>query len=175
MERAKLLKQRMGQLLEERVMIGSLPWTAVCLDLLGLVTVKAMVNKRSWMKVWPLLLMCQMSGAIHLEVMHDYSTVAFLLQWWRFIAVHGCPAVVVSDRGSQLTSKENEANMDWRSIEESGTSNETGWDFMPVGCQYRNRLCEWRVAIIKKTLSHSLTNAVLMEKPILSYAKLRLS
>ena len=95
MERAKLLKQRMGQLLEERVMIGSLPWTAVCLDLLGLVTVKAMVNKRSWMKVWPLLLMCQMSGAIHLEVMHDYSTVAFLLQWWRFIAVHGCPAVVV--------------------------------------------------------------------------------
>ena len=69
--------------------MGNLPWAAVCLDLLGPLTVKAMVNKKSWMKVWPLLLVCQVSSAVHLEVMHDYSTVTFLLQWRRFIAVCG--------------------------------------------------------------------------------------
>ena len=122
--------------------MGSPPWAAVCLDLLGPLTVKAMVNKRSCMKVWPLLLVCQVSSAMHLEVMHNYSTVTFLLQWRRFVVIHGCPVVVVSNRGSQLTSKENEANMDWKSIKESGVSSGTRWDFVPAGCQYRNGLCE---------------------------------
>ena len=57
--------------------------------------------------IWPLLLVCQVSSAVHLKVMHYYSTVTFLLQWRRFVAIRGCPAVVVSDKGSKLTSKEN--------------------------------------------------------------------
>ena len=43
--KATLSKQRMGNLPTERISPGTPPFTAVCLDLLGPVLVKAMVNK----------------------------------------------------------------------------------------------------------------------------------
>ena len=61
----------MGALPEERCQPGAKPFSAICLDLLGPVVVKAMTNKRSNMKVWPLLFVCQATGAMHFEVMHD--------------------------------------------------------------------------------------------------------
>ena len=121
-EKAKLTKQKMGQLPIERMATRSLPWAAICLDLLSPVMVKAMVNKRSHMKAWPLLMVCQVTGTIHLEVMHDYTISTFLLQWRRFVALRGVLALVVSDQGSQLISKENEASVSWKSIEESGAA-----------------------------------------------------
>ena len=61
----------MGALLEERCQPGAKPLSAICLDLLGPVVVKAMTNKRANMKVWPILFVCQATGAMHFEVMHD--------------------------------------------------------------------------------------------------------
>ena len=64
-------RQRMGDLPEERCDLGAKPFAAICLDLLGPVTVKAMTNKRSHMKTWPILFVCQATGALHLELMHN--------------------------------------------------------------------------------------------------------
>ena len=88
---AQIQRQRMWALPKERCLPGAKPFSAVCLDLLGPVVVKAMVNKRSHMKVWPLLFMCQATGAMHLEVMHDYRTEALLLQWDCFVALRWSP------------------------------------------------------------------------------------
>ena len=65
------------------------------------------MNARARMKVWPLLIVCRATGALHTLVMHNYGTTVFLLQWSNFVALRGNPAKVVSDRGSQLTSGEN--------------------------------------------------------------------
>ena len=116
-EKAKLTKQKMGQLPLERTAFRSLPWPVIFLDLLSPTTVKAMVSKRSRMKVWPLLMVCQVTGTIHMDVMHDYSTTTFLLQWRRFVALRGVPALVVSDQGSQLMSKENKESISWKNLE----------------------------------------------------------
>ena len=116
-EKAKLTKQKMGQLPLESTVFRRLPWAIICLDLLGLITVKAMVSKRSRMKAWPLLMVCQVTGTIHLEVMHDYSTNAFLLQWRRFIALRGVAVLVVLDQGFQLMSKENKESISWKNLE----------------------------------------------------------
>ena len=97
----------MGVLPVERLDYGSKPFHSVSLDLLGPILVKSMVNKRAGMKVWPLLIVCQATGAVHCEVMHSYGTPAFLLQWSRFVAIRGDPAVAVSDCGSQLKSSKN--------------------------------------------------------------------
>ena len=51
------------------------------------------------MKVWPLLCVCQSTGAVHLQIAHGYDTVPFLLQWEHFVALRGAPSKVVSDRG----------------------------------------------------------------------------
>ena len=74
------LQQRMGDLPEERCELGARPFAAICLDLLGPITVKAMTNKRAHMKTWPILFVCQATGALHMELMHNYGTEALLLQ-----------------------------------------------------------------------------------------------
>ena len=87
----------MGTLPEERCELGAKPFTAICLDLLGPIVVKVMANKRANMKVWPILFVCQATGAMHMEVMHNYGTDALLLQWDRFVSIRGTPTKVVSD------------------------------------------------------------------------------
>ena len=57
------------------------------------------------MKTWPLLVFCQ--ATIHIELLHFYGTKAFLDHWEKFVAIRGRPGLVVSDRGSNFTSKKN--------------------------------------------------------------------
>ena len=46
--------------------------------------VKALVGERTEMVVYPLLLVCQTTGAIHIQVAHDYSMSGFMIQWNQF-------------------------------------------------------------------------------------------
>ena len=59
------------------------------------------------MKTWPILMVCQATGAVHTKLMHNYGASAFLLQWNWFTALRGDPSLAVSDCGSQLTSGKN--------------------------------------------------------------------
>merc|ERR1711973_997586 len=121
------------------------------------------------MKVWPVLFVCQ------------YGTQAFLLQWYRFTAIRGHPAVAVSDCGSQLTSAKNAVafpdreapeNWDWDGVKHDGAGRGTVWRFVPPGAQFRNGLAERRVAALKHTLDHLLANTLMATKPTLNYAEL---
>ena len=47
------------------------------------------------------------------------------------------------------------------------------WEFVPLGCQYRNGLCKRRVAIVKMTLTWALAAMVLFQKPMLTYNELQ--
>ena len=134
------------------------------------------------MKVWPIIFVCQATGATHFEVMHDYGTEAFLLQWRHYRSIHGNPAVIVSDQGSQLTSsknivaisaKEDPSNWDWRRISQESLESGTQWNFVPAGCQYRNGQAERMVQVTKKTLAHVLANTLIAEKPTVNYAELQ--
>ena len=91
--------------------------------------VKAMANKRAHIKVWPILFVCQATGALHVQVAHDYGARAFSLQYDHFVEIRDAPQKVVSDRGSQLTSashllswseKESLINWEWSNIKEQG-------------------------------------------------------
>ena len=93
----------MGDLPGERVSTCCPPWTYIALDLMGPMLVKSMVNSRAKMKVWPLAIVCQSTGAVHVQVMHNYGAEAFLLQFSHFTAVRGDPQKIVSDKVSQLT------------------------------------------------------------------------
>ena len=103
------------------------------------------------MKVWPLLFVCQVTVAVHCEVMHSYGMPAFLLQWSRFVAIRGDPAVAVSDCGSQLKSSkdviaypdtESPENWDWAGVKSDGAKRGTSWRFVPPGAQFRNGLAD---------------------------------
>ena len=117
----------MGNFPEERISPNAKPFKAICVDLLGPTMVKAMVNKRAHLKVWPIVFVCQATGALHIKVAHDYGAAAFSLQY--YVALRNAPQKVVSDRGSQLTSashlvawteRESPSNWDWNDIKEKG-------------------------------------------------------
>ena len=132
---------------------------------------KALVNKRAEMKVYPLLLVCQSTGAVHTQVAHAYSTSVFMIQWNHFVKVRGRPTKVVSDQGSQLTSSDNTIkinSLNWEQVEGRGTRRKTDWEFVPAGCQWRNRLADTRVKALKVTLKSMLSG----EKRTLSYSDL---
>ena len=68
---AILSSQRMGSYPEERISPNTKPFTNVGIDLLGPNLVKAMTNKRAHLKVWPIVFVCQATGALHIQVTHD--------------------------------------------------------------------------------------------------------
>ena len=169
----------MGDRQEARVTLDSKPFTWISLDFFGPVVVKAMTNKRAHMKTWPILMVCNSTGAVHAACAHDYSTEAFILQFQHYVALRGCPARVVSDRGSQLTSKENivaakdsPAGYDWEQLKAQGDKEGVEWTFVEAGCQFRNGLVERRVASTKAALNLMLSTTIVANKPTLHYAQL---
>ena len=180
--KAHLTDQRMGQLPLERIAYQSRPWDAICLDFFGPILTKAMNNARSMLKCWGLLIVCQATGAVHVELTYSYSTDAFLNAWQRFTAVRGVPRKVVSDKGSQLTSCRNtvaftDANSpkacDWARIKEAGARAGTSWEYVPAGCQFRNGLAEARVKAVKHAMDHMVNASIAGGvKPSLNYAQL---
>ena len=162
-----------GDLPEERVNIGMKPFTFVCLDFIEPI----LVNKRAPMKVYPLLLVCQATGALHTEVAHDYSAGAFQLALDHYTSVRGYPFKVVSDKGSQLTSGGNHLAFSseemWQDVEESSARHGTDWEFVPAGAQFRSGLAEAKVKAVKKTLDQMLSSTIIGGKPTLNFAELQ--
>ena len=70
----------MGSFPEEWINPQTKPFTSICINLMGPTMVKAMANKRAHLKVWPILFVCQATGALHIQVAHDYGARAFSLQ-----------------------------------------------------------------------------------------------
>ena len=135
------------------------------------------------MKVWPLIFVCQATGAIHLSIMHDCGTKALLLQYTGYISLRRKPAKIISDKGSQLTSSHNVVtfsdhkapkNWGWSEVEQKTAQDGTNWEFVPAGCQYCNDLAEQRVDVVKQTLKHVLGSTVIANKPVLGYAELQM-
>ena len=82
---------------------------------------------------------------------------------------------VVSDQGSQLTSKENSVatgKLEWTMVKAMGARGGTEWKFVPVGAQFRNGLAESQVKVIKHMFEHILLVSLLGRKHTLNYAEL---
>ena len=91
--------------------------------------VKALVGERAEMKVYPLLLVCQTTGAIHIQVAHDYSMSGFMIQWNQFVA-RGRPTKVMSDQGGPLTSSDNSIKsnlLSWEQVKKQNARRNITW------------------------------------------------
>ena len=84
----------------------------------------------------------------------------------------GTPAMVCSDRGSQLVKAGKVINSineswNWAQIVDTTAKSGTKWKFVESGCQWRNGLVERQVATMKRTMS-----SVLETNQSLNYAEL---
>ena len=114
------------------------------------------------MKCWMLVYCCRSTKAVEILPTCGYSTQSFLLRHEEFIARHGAPLSVVSDRGTQLVSaglvlakKSSKAadspdQWDWEQITKKNQA--SNWHFVPIGSPHFNGLPESTVKVLKKSL-----------------------
>ena len=106
-----------------------------------------LVDERAKTKVYPLLLSCLATGAVHTRVVYGYSTSAFLLQWDHFVAERGRPTKLAK-------------SINWESVEGRETVQETTWEYAPTGHQWRNGRTKARVKAGKATLKHMVSRTL---------------
>ena len=162
----KLLQNQKMADLPDTLQCPAPPFTNVGLDLLGPITIKAMVNKRARMKVWVVIFICLNTKAVSMELAPGYSTNDFMLAYSSYVSQRGEPGFVHSDRGSQLVSaqkllKDDLPNFDWNTIASSSALKGTTWRFTPAGAQWRNGATESFVKKFKKSVLHLYKNAEL--------------
>ena len=92
------------------------------------------------MKAYLALFVCFATKAIHIEVVSDQSTAAFLAALKRFCARRGRPQAIYSDNGSNFKGAKNELVEFTKFLLEAGTSGsvhsylleaKTEWHFIP--------------------------------------------
>ena len=159
------LEQAMGLIHDQAAIMGSQVWARTHVDMFGPYRVRSMVNSRAYMKVWVVLMVCSVTGAIHTELLAGASTRHFLTEWEKFVDVRGRPDRVISDPGTNFKSKDNSAganltDVDWKTVEKEEARHNTQWEFVPTGAQFRNSHAERRVKILKRVLQTVLATTL---------------
>lgn len=126
--RGKPESQKMADLPTDRVE-ESPPFTHTGLDCFGPFLVSA--GRRS-VKRYGLILTCMASRAVHLEVLEDMSTDAFICGLRRFIAIRGNVRTIRCDRGTNFVGAERELRQAWRQM-----------DSDKVSAEMKERSCEF--------------------------------
>ena len=85
-------------------LVNPVAWGHVEVDLFGPFLCKSDVNKRACLKVWVAVFVDRNSGAIHCDVVMDYSAEETIKILKRFSSLRGWPVQMYSDPGSQLES-----------------------------------------------------------------------
>ena len=100
------------------------------------------------------------SGAVHLDIVQDYSTNAVLLSLRRFGALRGWPKIICSDPGSQLESASGKLD-NWfvtmsDSLRNLGSSKNFKWEISTADSPWRQGKAERKVGIVKKLIRLSV-------------------
>ena len=103
--RGKPVRQRMADLPEFRVTPCSPPFKTTLVDYLGPVNVK--LNRNTTTKGYCAVFTCAVTRAVHLTVVQDLSTQAFLQALERFVSIRGAPAIMISDNATCFRGADN--------------------------------------------------------------------
>ena len=156
--------QLMGSIPADRL-VNPVAWGDVELDLFGPFLCRSDVNKRSSMKVWGVVIEDRNSGAVHCDVVLDYSAQEVIKMLRRFGSLHGWPSRISSDPGSQLESSSGRMEVWWEQMKDqlvgfAGQSNFT-WEISPANSPWRQGRCEVRIKNIKRILKISIGSSKL--------------
>lgn len=167
-ERAAIPTQMMGNLPAMRVSSTSRSFTYCGLDYAGPVLVRHSAGRDiKSRKAYIVLFICLATKAIHLELVSDYSTQAFLNAYSRFCTHRGLPHAIYSDNETTFIGADHELTLAYRSaIQDPNFLNTTASDveshFIPPSAPHFGGLWEAGVKSVKHHLrrvlgSHTLT------------------
>ena len=137
-DRAKTETQLMGDLPTLRV-TPSGPFIHSGIDFAGPYLVRSSSGRGiKPHKAWISVSICFALKAIHLELVHDYSTAFFLAAFRRFVARRGIPSDVYSDNGPHFRGADRELSQAFRKLQNELNlishlaSDGTTWYFIPL-------------------------------------------
>ena len=150
-----LLSQPLGGFPADRLS-EPVAWGYCQLDLFGPFECRSDVNTRANKKTWGVIIEDTNSGAVHLDIVQDYSAHAVMMSLRRFGSLRGWPGVLCSDPGSQLESASGKLDTWWSSMGDSlrtlGSEKNFRWEISPPDSPWRQGKAERRIAIVKKLL-----------------------
>ena len=150
-------EQKMADLPEERVN-PSLPFTYTGMDVFGPFSTK---NRRKETKRYGLVFTCYCSRAIHIEMIDDLSSDAFINGLRCFIAIRDTVSQIRSDQGSNFKGASNELKealkeMDVDKLKQFLTSNQCEFFFNAPGSSHAGGLWEQQIRTIRSILNTTL-------------------
>ena len=120
------------------------------IDIFGPYVIRGEVNKRSSKKVYGVIITDLVTCDVYIDIATDYSTESFMLVFRCFMAMHGYPKIIYSDRGNQLSCASDELkatakDFDWERVESFGYDKGLTWKFSPA-----DSMAEWVLRIFNK-------------------------
>ena len=135
-------------------------WGFCQLDLFGPFSCRGDVNPKTTKKTWAIIIEDANSGAVHLDIVQDYSTQAVLFSLRRFGALRGWPGIICSDPGSQLESASGKLENWWltmgTALRTLGSEKNFRWDVSPADSPWRQGKAERRIGVVKRLLKLSV-------------------
>ena len=147
--------QTMGGIPRDQV-ISPVAWGDVEMDLFGPFVCRSDVNKRSSIKVWGIVVIDRNSGAVHCDVLLDYSAQEVIKALRRFSSLRGWPVRITSDPGSQLSSSSGKLESWFEGMKgqlaDLASSMKFTWQISPANSPWRQGRCESRIKSLKRLI-----------------------
>ena len=153
------MEQPLGPIPAERL-LQPMAWGQVELDLCGPFKCRGEQNPRTTVKIWGMVIEDKNSGAVHADIVVNYSASAVLAALRRFAWLRGWPASISSDPGSQLESAGGKLESWWdqfsNSLTEFAGNKGFRWDISPANSPWRQGRVERRIGCLKRVIKISL-------------------
>ncbi|XP_011870855.1 PREDICTED: uncharacterized protein LOC105563679 [Vollenhovia emeryi] len=166
--RQRRAQQLMGQLPIERV-TPSRPFLNSGIDYAGPLVIKTWRgrNTRTY-KAYIALFVCLSTSVIHLELVTDYSTDAFIAAYKRFTARRGICATLTSDCGTNLKGADSElqrlfsaSSKEFKQLAAIFANDGTHWKFIPPAAPHFGGKWEAGVKLVKHHLKRVIGDTML--------------
>lgn len=159
------IQQYMGDLPEARVTVA-LPFQSVAVDYAGFYNMKSGITRTApGTKVYISVFKCMRVGAIHLELVTDLSTQAFIAALDRFVSRRGCCSEIYSDNGTCFEGADNELKRivveSEKSVNEWAKAQSIIWKFTTPAAPHAGGIYESGVKSMKHHLKRVLDSSLL--------------
>ncbi|XP_055632433.1 uncharacterized protein LOC129772926 [Toxorhynchites rutilus septentrionalis] len=157
-------QQQIGQLPAHRI-IPNRPFNVTGIDYAGPIYLKPIHKRSAPTKAYFSVFVCFTTKAVHLGLVSDLSTPAFLDALRRFIARRGRPSHIYSDNGKNFVGARNEIKelfhilqdqIEQQQIYSGSTEEGISWHFSPPMAPHFGGLWEAAVKVAKKHLFRQL-------------------
>ncbi|XP_068742038.1 uncharacterized protein [Montipora capricornis] len=168
--RKKPLEQLMGQILSLRVAVGTPPFFNTAMDMFGTLHIK--LNRKTLKEAQVIIFTCMTTRAVHLELVTDKTSDAFLMAFRRFASLRGHPCICWSDCGTNVVGAQGylkEIMQSWNVPKIEGVLSEDfscdfKWKWNTSHASHQNGVVETLIKSVRQSLSATCKNQAFTEE-----------